>query len=219
MLNLNDVFENVYVINLDQYQEKFHKTAQELMKNNITKFKRFSGIIVNNGKTTLDRELGCKFSHLKIVEEAKKNNYKNILIFEDDAQFLPNFEKYPMIINQFFNQIGNDNWDLFYLGGNHAKPYLPIDSNKYIVKSTRTLTTHAYAINHTVYDILLDFLYSEKEKTNPIDGILADIIQARWKSYCLFPRKVTQRVENSYIRQTVCDYNKYLYDACEENIK
>ena len=69
--------------------------GKELPKNHYIK-KYF----VDNHNLT-DGQIGCALSHIKIWEDAVKNNYKNILVFEDDATIPHDFwDKFNKAYNE-----------------------------------------------------------------------------------------------------------------------
>ena len=45
--------------------------------------------------------LGCLLSHFTIIQKALANEYDNILIFEDDAEFREKNKKLPEILNKY----------------------------------------------------------------------------------------------------------------------
>jgi len=208
-MSLNEIFDGIFIVSMDCMPERFLECSTELIRNGITKIEKQSGVIHNCGKTVFDREMGCKLSHIEIVKKAKKRGYRNIFIFEDDALFIKPLDDYINKISEFLQ--GKD-WDLFYLGGNHQTKPIPVNND--FVICTRMLTTHAYGINSCAFDEILR--YERNELNNPIDGIYADIIQKRKKSYALNPRIVTQKECFSYIRQRVANYDKYLIDDKED---
>ena len=117
--------DNVYLINMDKDTERLEKVTKECKKFNIN-FERFSGV---NPLKLSKRELnkyvtrtcqnicpngiiGCGISHMKIYEDALKNNYKNILVLEDDVYF---DEKLYEELNKAMTELPED-YDILYLG-------------------------------------------------------------------------------------------------------
>ena len=93
--------------------------------------------------------MGCKLSHLNIIIDAKQNNYKQILILEDDFLLTNNFlNKFSTISNKI--QSHNIHIDMLYLGFSIVRknPYenTNIDNLK---KLTNGHTTHAYLLNQS----------------------------------------------------------------------
>lgn len=73
--------EKVYYVNLDSRPDRRTQIEKELDGMGI-RYERFPAIYDENGA------IGCCKSHLAIIKLAKKNKYKNVLVFEDDFQFL-----------------------------------------------------------------------------------------------------------------------------------
>lgn len=155
-------FEAVYYINMDSRvdrKEKFEKSAKEL---NIPAI-RFPAITATDEQATplyhghndpyRKFKMGCTLSHQAIVRKVKEQGLKNCLIFEDDCIFL---ESYKEKIKDCVEELKNVQWDLFYLGGEPNNYCTPISANLVQIKNGGVYTTHAYAINHTFYDKMLN---------------------------------------------------------------
>jgi len=117
--------DNVYLINMDKDTERLEKVTKECKKFNIN-FERFCGINpLKLSKKELNKYvsktcqnicpngiIGCGVSHMKIYEDAIKNNYKNILVLEDDVYFSD--ELYEEL-NKAMLELPKD-YDILYLG-------------------------------------------------------------------------------------------------------
>jgi len=208
-MQLNEIFDRIYIINLDEMKYKYDRSLLELKKINQDNVIRFSGIKINDGKTIADRRNGCRTSHINIIKECKRDGLHNVLIFEDDIEI---DEKIISYYEKIKNFLTNNEWNLFYLGGNHnynsSVNRIYDTSYPYIKMTKDTLTTHAYAINANVFDDLI----ISAEKHEYIDGFLRDSIQQRGKSFCIYPRMISQRTEFSYIENSDIDYNNLLKD-------
>jgi GR25 family glycosyltransferase involved in LPS biosynthesis len=96
--------DKIFVINLDRREdrlEEFFKICP-ISKNNISRFKAIDGqeLKINNEIQSLFNDnrfgwlrgkIGCALSHYQIWTENQDKN--NIIIFEDDIQFINNFKK------------------------------------------------------------------------------------------------------------------------------
>jgi GR25 family glycosyltransferase involved in LPS biosynthesis len=173
--NLNDYFEKIYLINLDSRPDRFEKADQELKKADI-KYSRYPAksityedinlkyckLFENKEKKYIAGACGCRLSHLSIILEAKKNKYKNILIFEDDVKISPDIHE---VFYSGLQQLKDEgfNFDMLYFGGwyqhggyykNGSKWYQEyIGPN--VLKLKGAMTTLAYALNESVYDFIL----------------------------------------------------------------
>jgi GR25 family glycosyltransferase involved in LPS biosynthesis len=169
-----DFFGDTYYINLDHRvdrREKFEKDSYELG----VKAKRFSAIrpkledipdsimqVFNHNHPNdsperahhlqiLLGEVGCSLSHRAVVKEAKDRGLNNVLIFEDDCKFLPEWKSEIEKVTSDLNTI---EWDLIYFGGNLTSPTIPITDN--LGSATGTVwTSHSYAVNRSFFDSML----------------------------------------------------------------
>jgi glycosyl transferase family 25 len=96
---IHNIFNNVPVmyINLDIRPDRDDHVNRELKKIGVNEPHRFPAIKLENGA------LGCSMSHLKIIEEAKKNKLDHVLIVEDDIAFL-NTELFKQQFNMFLKK-------------------------------------------------------------------------------------------------------------------
>jgi len=155
-------FDDVYYINLD-YREDRKKLFEERSLAIGLNAKRFSGIIPKDGEypviesnqkdTRRKWKVGCTLSHQAIVREAKERGLQNVLIFEDDCIFLDGFmEKAQNCVNDLKEQ----EWDLMYFGGQPNQYAKKVTENLGSIENGGVYSTHAYAINHTFYDKMLN---------------------------------------------------------------
>jgi GR25 family glycosyltransferase involved in LPS biosynthesis len=117
--------DNVYLINMDKDTERLEKVTKECKKFNIN-FERFCGVDpLKLSKKELNKYvsktcqnicpngiIGCGISHMKIYEDAIKNNYKNILVLEDDVYFRDELYK---DLEEAMTELPED-YDILYLG-------------------------------------------------------------------------------------------------------
>jgi GR25 family glycosyltransferase involved in LPS biosynthesis len=198
---INHFFDQIYLLNLNERSDRFFK-CQKIFKKHGIIFKRFSAI---NGKNLHSDflknyqlsapEIGCLLSHYEIIEDAKKNNFKKILIFEDDVILQNNFTSNFL---KNLQELKND-WKLLYLGcSQHDWKNIEFYKNKFYF-SNQSLGTFAYAVDHSIYEEIL----STKNIYNlPIDSILNLIQKNNYKNcFTMFPNIVYADVSNSDIRK------------------
>lgn len=186
-MNLNkdvpfNYFEKSYYINLDHRIDRNTEVAEEFVKYNIVS-ERFSAVQISreeseamtkNGAAVWDsnvityitpeeltdktrRQRSCTFSHIKIIELAKKQNLKNVLIFEDDVKFYEDINVKEILYNALI-ELDSLEWDLFMLGCNPRGPIQKVTNH--LAKLTAFYTTHALAVNHTMYEKIINFPWS-----------------------------------------------------------
>jgi GR25 family glycosyltransferase involved in LPS biosynthesis len=194
------LFDKIYCINLDSRTDRWDACLTEFKKIGITdQVERFPAVELTPGIA------GCTKSHYEIVKMAKKSGYETILILEDDISII-NTEFFTILSNSI-TQLNNvtTECDMFYLGGNvsdNTPSNYSIDTN--LVKLGYCKTTHAYVLNESIYDIIID-AYSTVDwsnnynwsQSNPnrlnIDVWLINNIQSRGNTFGVYPCLVEQR--------------------------
>lgn len=198
-ITLNDYFDKIYCLNLDRKIEKWYNIKKKCDKLNIF-IERFSAVdgdninqsILNKYEKINKYAVGCLLSHYNIIKNAQKNNYKRILILEDDVLFCNNLiEKFSKFISKI-----ND-WKLLYLGGTqHKWNDINIKNGYYLAKNVDG--TFAYAVDQSIYN---DLLQTDSINNRPIDNILWDIQQKYYNNcYVCFPNLIIADVSESEIR-------------------
>ena len=157
--DITKYIDKVIYINLEHRLDRKQEIEGELNTFNIP-YERFNAISVKNHGI-----LGCNKSHLEVLRLAKHNNYKNILIFEDDFKFIVSKEEFEKNISLLFEH--NVDFDICMLSYNLTKSD-NIDSNiiysSFLTKVINVHTTSGYIVNEKMYDRLIN-LY---EYANPL---------------------------------------------------
>lgn len=115
MNNPFDWFDGIFVINLDfsiARWIRFMKIANEY--GFAHKVYRIQAVKHEIGS------FGCALSHKKALERAKRMKLNNVLIFEDDVEFLYDVKYTHECLNSGIENLKNMKWDIFYLGVNPA---------------------------------------------------------------------------------------------------
>ena len=193
--NRTDIIEqynNYSKISLQKYRDNKDTTK------NLNDFKNqnfdYHKIELNNNVQTLtsSNSLSILYSYKNIILNAKKNNYKKILILQDDCIFHKNF---ITIFNNKMKNI-NNNWKIIYYGASQV-----IKINKKIINNSYyhpKNTDGAFAIgySYTIYDELLYQI--NRFNCNYDWGPLRQISQKYNKdSYVIYPNIVIADVTNS----------------------
>ena len=198
----------VLYINLDSRPDRNENVKNELNKMGIINPVRFKAIKLDNGA------LGCSMSHLKCIELAKKNEYDNVFVCEDDIEFL-NPELFLNQIKLFLDSTLN--WDVIIISGNNMLPYKAI--NNTCIKVFNCQTTTGYIVNKKYYDKLIQN-YKDgiqkllKEPTNndyKIDKYWFKL-QRDDDWYLIIPLTVVQKEDYSDVEKKITNYKKYMLD-------
>ena len=192
-MSINEFFDKIYCINLDERVDRWEQAQKEFDKLNVKGVKRFSAIKHTNGA------LGCRESHLNIIKEAKQLGLKNVLIFEDDLLVVE--EEHD--IESALTQLPTLEWELFYLGATvdpNVGRLTLVTPN--IVSTNFAYTTHAYAINHTMFD----FILQHAPYAPIIDVFYCQHIVPRGRTYIINPLLCIQQASYSDIENHHADY-------------
>jgi GR25 family glycosyltransferase involved in LPS biosynthesis len=170
-VNLDKVIDAVYVINLAESEDrwiKFRKSYQNFDHPNLIKFEAVNGNELNIKNWPGNKgALGCRQSHINLLQDAKKNNFNYFIAFEDDVFIPKNFrEKLRELLSNV-----NDDWDMIYLfAENHfLKPDIITDK---IIRLKNTLGTVGILYNRKCIDAILEKIENDLRW---IDSSIADL--------------------------------------------
>jgi GR25 family glycosyltransferase involved in LPS biosynthesis len=186
-MKVNDYFDEVIVINLDRRTDRMDKLVPQLEKLDI-QYKRFSA--VDGKKLDIDPIVAGLRSHLQVM---KLIAGQRVLILEDDAQFVEDFnEKFEKVM-----QTLPEDWDIFYLGALVPKDVGLIRMvNRHWGIQVLTTGSQAYCINPS----RLEYFISKLEDYNSyIDIGLRDFAKDL-KAYIIQPNLVVQFPSYSDLR-------------------
>ena len=186
-MKVNDFFDKVIVINLDRRTDRMEKLAPQLEKLDI-QYKRFSA--VDGKKLDIDPIVAGLRSHLQVMKQIAG---QRVLILEDDAQFVEDFnEKFEKVM-----QTLPEDWDIFYLGALVPKDVGLIRMvNRHWGIQVLTTGSQAYCINPSK----LEYFISKLEDYNSyIDIGLRDFAKDL-KAYITQPNLVVQFPSYSDLR-------------------
>jgi hypothetical protein len=172
MNNPFNFFEKIYYINPDFNFDKRVVLEEEFSKYDILA-ERLPGFslsleqsetITKNGGI-LDRipgtlpylaaVRGITLGHLQAIFLAKYQKFKNVLIFEDDVMFSDNILE---DLSNCIEDLKGREWDMFFLGCNPVENFHQVTDH--ISKPGGVYMSHAYVVNHTFYDTILNFDFS-----------------------------------------------------------
>jgi GR25 family glycosyltransferase involved in LPS biosynthesis len=205
---LGEYFEQVYLINLPHREDRRIKALAECEKIGLfpqvfpainggvekTPYHNphdIPGIQWNSGAAALN------MTTVRILEDAKKNNYASILILEDDVEFHPQINQ---IVDENIQDVPDD-WEMLLFGCMHRSA--PFSVTRRIFRIRRADCLHCYAVRNTMYDLYIEEI-SKMEW--PLDWVTQFRIQPRKRSYCLMPNFAYQRPSYSNIAQMNVSY-------------
>jgi glycosyl transferase family 25 len=191
-----ELIEKVVYINLERRKDRLEQIQKELSIFPPEKVQRFNAISHEKGA------IGCFMSHIAVLEMAISQNWKNVLIVEDDMQW-SNFSQTIELLNKLLSQP----YDVIGLGGTFVK------YNKDTYKASFFSTATAYVISNHYYSVLLqNFKQGCKNLIENYSPQLFALdrywkqIQARDNWYIVMPPICIQRPSYSDIEKKDVDY-------------
>jgi len=205
------LIEHTFVINLKKRNDRWKRVNEKFKGSNLKLIrwdavygKELSVKYVSQITTDFCRNfcssgtIGCWLSHYNLWKHISNNNLNNVLILEDDANPIKDFNKN---LSEFLTSIPND-YDVVYLGccgscGSTKKTYSKSvfgkeneDFNEKLMIPAKPLCTHAYLISNKGAKKLLG--YDELKKINyDIDHALADIIYLTKSDFKVYASKIS----------------------------
>lgn len=186
-MKVNEFFDKIVVINLDRRTDRMEKLDLQLKELDI-QYKRFSA--VDAIKLNIDPIVAGLRSHLQVI---KDNIGRRVLVLEDDAYFVDNFnEKFEKVM-----QTLPEDWDIFYLGALVPKDVGQINMvNRHWGIQVLTTGSQAYCIKP---EMQYYFISRLEEYNSYIDIGLRDFAKG-YKPYITQPNLVTQFPSYSDLR-------------------
>ena len=207
-INSLDDIKHIFYINLHHRSDRKEHVENQLLSIGL-KGERFNAIKMENGA------IGCSMSHLKLLQEAVKNNLSHILIVEDDITFLEP-EVFKTQMNKFFEL--HETWDVVLFAGNNMPPYETVDET--CIKVSRCQTTTGYLVNgHYIKVLLQNIKMGLTNLLNKPDDKMNFAIDKFWfhlqkidNWYLIIPLTVIQREDYSDIEKKVTKYERLMTD-------
>lgn len=195
-------FDEIYLINLDKREDRLLESAEQLYSHGIG-FKRFSAVEHENGA------IGLRDTMLKIFQEAIDNDYKNILVFEDDVDFVSDVVESTM--NEVVKQLP-ETYHLVYLGCQPTRGFTHFYKPN-ILPVQGAFATHAvgYSIQG-IREILASNLQA------PIDNHIVEHIQPMNQCYAVYPLLASQRAGYSDIGKADISWKPFIEGRYEQKI-
>lgn len=204
--NIIDKIDHIYYINLDERKDRLENILKQvkLLDKESIKTTRISAIKNDIGA------IGCGLSHIKTLEDAKKNNYKQVIILEDDFEFILDKDEINKILDYFLNEVNE--YNICLLAGNI---YKVSKYKKFIYEAINIQTTSGYLIHEKFYDILIDNFKNSVEKMISNYKYGESEIDVSWKKlqgkdkqfYIINPRLGKQISGYSDIEKRHVNYN------------
>ena len=198
--NNNTQYRTLY-INLAYREDRKEQIENELKNIEITNFKRFDAI-KNIGN------LGCSKSHLECIKMARDNQYPNVIIFEDDFQFVIGKDEFHNLLNNLLTV----DYDVCLLSYNTMNYNISNTDHPLLRRIKKSQTASGYIVNQKYYDKLIS--NSEEGLRLLLENNIPDYwndkywnrLQNTDKCFCYKKRVGIQRESYSDIENKIVNY-------------
>lgn len=201
--NIKNNIDKIYVINLKKNKDRLKQFIEDSNKAfvKVDRFEAIYGKELPNDHPDIFKyftkdnklapgQIGCALSHIKIWEDAIKNNYKNIIVFEDDALIPEDFWKK---CDESFSAL-QENWDMLLLG---CYPQCNLDKDNKVLGYGND-GTHAYILSNNLIKKILPNL---KNIDIPIDTWLQKNI---YKQHNIYGINIIK--QNREFQSDICEH-------------
>jgi len=195
--SINNYISHILYINIDERVDRKEQLLNTLKVFDSDKITRISAVKHKNPV------MGCTLSHISAIRYAKKMNYPNVLILEDDAIWSNVSKSF-----QIFEKLVQNPYDVIMLGGTFPR------FNKKTYRVHFSFSAHAYLVHHSYYDIILNTAIKTLKNYNPklhkknsyaIDVIYSEL-QKKDNWFLVYPPLMIQGKSHSNIVGSVVNY-------------
>jgi GR25 family glycosyltransferase involved in LPS biosynthesis len=220
MNNPFNFFDKIYCINLAERSDRWNECLKNFEKYEINNYERIDAVKIDANRPSKRKgQIGCALSFATCFEKMKKENLKNVLLFEDDFEFKYDKEILFEKLNNSLKDLPED-WDSLFLGGTVVNNYgfFPIEKysdNLFKLNSAHCL--HATAFSRKgilkIFDSFDNKIDWHKELINNyenMDVFMAKTYQHKTKSFLTSDLLCYQRISVSNIESAIYDYSEWM---------
>ncbi|MDQ2078325.1 glycosyltransferase [Marinimicrobium sp. ABcell2] len=184
------------------------KTYSAKPLGSLTRFPEFNSKEVRRGKHYIESAgaVGYIYTYISILEDAKRRQYKRILILEDDIILAKDFDQ---AFSRFIASVDPD-WKVLQLGASqYGWGKVDVEGAQangyYFPRRLATCGSFAIAIDHHVFDEVIE---AESSFESPFDHITMGEIYEKYfgKCFVAYPNLIMPDVGTSSIRGERCQF-------------
>lgn len=206
MKNWQSYFQKTFVINLAKRTDRKQR-MQEIFEEYDIEGEIFEAV------DTPKSPIGLVETTKAIFEYCLNNGCDNILVFEDDCEFVEPPEIFHITMEACVNDLKNTNWGIFYLGLQHPRPFRNWQT-KNLLQVNMAYSTHALAYSKRFMEFFVDFAVAQ-----PLDNWIVEKFQHYGICYASYPLLATQKANWSDINGEWIDWSPYIANSYREAIK
>lgn len=199
-----EFIHHVLYINLDKRPDRRAEIEHELSRMGLSG-ERIAGV-----DTAPHGYIGCATSHINALKTAREKGWENVLIVEDDFQFIVDRDTLDRVFRAF--QTHGFTYDVLFLAYNLMGQHMLLDHIR--GRATCVQTASGYIVHRRYYDTLIHHLEEGLEKLIETHDPTRYTNDQYWKSlqpihewYFMRPRIGIQRPSYSDIECRHVQYN------------
>lgn len=173
--NIERLKTHIFYINLEKRTDRLKEINEEFNKMGIQHPERFNAIY-----TPEFGIFGCTLSHLEVLKMAKERGYSDVLIFEDDFQFLIGKDEFEQELQQIYywkktqsEIITRPAFDVIMFAYNLEKIDAENDSPPFLQRVLFAQTASCYLVEGHYLDTLIE-LYTKS-------AVLLETTRRHWE--------------------------------------
>ena len=150
---MTQYIDHILYINLEHRIDRREEIERELARMDLTdKAERFEATYIKEQGI-----LGCTISHMEAIRLAKTRGYKNVLILEDDFEFLLEKDIVESRLETFFRSKLGRNYDVCMLGfGLVRESENSIEECVLVKRVIEAQNAAAYIVQEKYYDVIIE---------------------------------------------------------------
>jgi glycosyl transferase, family 25 len=171
MKRIIDYFDRSYIINLEDRVDRRREVVREFdragmnIPNERVRFYTAKRPTDKGNFVTLGMR-GCFTSHLEVLEDAQRDNLRNVLVFEDDVSFRDIGVDFQ---NRLLDDLSQRRWDLLWLG--YLRPEDVTLAGPLARWGNDILGAHTYAVNGPFISAMAQYMQDcERRPRDHPDG-------------------------------------------------
>jgi GR25 family glycosyltransferase involved in LPS biosynthesis len=232
---LNALFPHAILINLDARTDRVESLIQHLntIGQRDFQYTRQSAVVgkllpleeinrmcttnaaINRGKDDRPGRMGVFLSQLQALKYAKEKGYPYVLMLEDDIRVMPEYLA-SGAFEKAMRELPED-WGILYWGCYDSDPEKAESYSDHLKIPGRPLDTHAWMINSSVYDLMIQVREEELRKENgqmrPNDVTMAEEMKKHCRVFATKENMIIQEEGFSNILDRTVYGNNYYRQA------
>lgn len=220
MSNPFDFFDKVYCINLKDREDRWNECLENFRKYKITNYERIEAFRVDGPIHPKRKgQIGCSLSYAVCINKAINEGLKNVLILEDDFEFIFDCEELHERMRRCLDDLPND-WDSIYFGATVGNFYGVMPLEKYSDNLLRLKcghTTHSIAFSSKGLRRIIKFFENKVDwhtdlvnNYECVDVFFAKEYQKNTESFIASELLCYQRPSRSDIENVIYDYSQWM---------